>query len=1114
MDELPESNDSTEPLGGGRRRAEGDAALPKFLGDFELLREIGRGGMGVVFEAKQISLNRTVALKVLPPSVVIDTVAISRFEREAQAAARLHHTNIVPVYAIGEASGHHYYAMELLDGEPLSHLLDRLRRGSADPLIGEAWLRDSDGRQEGSGGSSGAGSTIRSDTSASGRAWFDAVARHVAAVADALQYAHDLGVVHRDVKPSNLILKREGRLCLTDFGLARVGAEPGLTLSGALLGTPAYMSPEQIAAGRATVDHRTDVYSLGAVLYEMLTLHRPFEGSTREEVMSAILAKEPRAPRRLNRRTPVDLETICLKAMEKDPGQRYASAGEMAGDLRRYLARELIAARRASLPRRIAKGIRRNPLASTVVIAAVLLAGSAGITFSYKRGQEAAAAQVAVSQATLDLREGLYREGLAVVEQALRIAPDLDALQLLRATLLLKLVRPREAVDQAERLLAQNPGDWRAHLILASTAGSRLAGMHSPALDAAAHMKIVQAHAPETADVYFLRALLAEPTSEQIRLLDRALELDPSHAEALLERINRYHRVKNFPAALADCDRLLAVRPRSTQGRRMRAWTYYYQRDLAKARAEIDRAIEIDPNDGPNYWMRATLHDDASRLNEALADLDRAVALSPTTARFLRQRSGVLLDRGEEERAFADASHAVELDPDDAENHAQLLHVLWKAGRKDDLRSAVTRLRSAASTWKDAKAQRRGLTETALYAHLLGDKEAAYRDVNQVIAAAPSEIEGYRRRASLHRRDRDEAAAQDDCLKAVSCPLELPGDFLSRGQWLNDFCRTPDRGMVDLGRAIALAPGWAIPYRWRAIIHQGAGRYREALADLDTTLELAPQWPDPYYNRGRVHAAMEQFDAALADFQTFLGFGSDGMNLRWEQAKALSRLGRWDEALAAMDAAGTIQPKSALNLSRKGTLLLWAGRMPEALVSLSGAVDLDPESARALQERAYGAAYGGATCAEVAAELDAALKLDPEDEWVQREIAWIHADVFARDCPARFRADFALSLARRVVTGDPTIPEFHETLGLVLYRRGSFDEARRELITATELYDQPSASTLFTLAMVSRRLGRNADARSFYEQAVSRMRATYPDDPRLVRAALEAAAVVGAGPRI
>jgi tetratricopeptide (TPR) repeat protein len=255
---------------------------------------------------------------------------------------------------------------------------------------------------------------------------------------------------------------------------------------------------------------------------------------------------------------------------------------------------------------------------------------------------------------------------------------------------------------------------------------------------------------------------------------------------------------------------------------------------------------------------------------------------------------------------------------------------------------------------------------------------------------------------------------------------------------------------------------------------------------------------------------MELFEPALADFRSFLGFGSDGMNVRWEQAKAFSRLGRWEEALAAIEAAERLQPKEALNLSRKGTVLLWAGRMPESVAAFTRGVDLDPSSALALQEKAYGAAYAGVPCPEVSADLAKSLELDPDEEWVAREVAWIHADVFARDCPAEFRPDLALELARRVVAGDATVPEFHETLGLVLYRRGSYEEARRALLEAVRLYSQPSASTLFTLAMTCQRLGRAAEARSFNDQAASRMQATYPNDPRLVRAMREASIVVDA----
>src|SRR5437867_1964902 len=266
------------------------------LGDFELLREIGRGGMGIVYEARQVSLDRRIALKVLPPALGMSDQATQRFEREARAAARLHHTNIVPVHSIGEENGCHYYAMDLIEGDSLDRVLRQLVDEGANPLMAATVTR---AVQElpprpATPGHEGETTTSLSDSSAGSRRWFDAAAKLVAEVAEGLHYAHGRGIIHRDIKPANLMLSREGHLCVADFGLARMLQEPGMTVSGSFIGTPAYMSPEQIAAGRMKIDQRTDIYSLGAVLYELLTLQRPFPGESREAVVTGILTKDPR----------------------------------------------------------------------------------------------------------------------------------------------------------------------------------------------------------------------------------------------------------------------------------------------------------------------------------------------------------------------------------------------------------------------------------------------------------------------------------------------------------------------------------------------------------------------------------------------------------------------------------------------------------------------------------------------------------------------------------------------------------------------------------------------------------------------------------------------------
>ena len=307
------------------------------LGDFRIVREIGRGGMGVVYEAVQLSLGRRVALKVLPFAATLDARQLQRFKNEAQAAAQLHHTNIVPVYAVGCERGMHFYAMQLIEGRTLDAVIGELRGDAARdlPSTGATTENRAAAHRDTSRGRHshllGAGRSLRDRES------FRRAAQLSAQAADALEYAHEAGVVHRDIKPANLLLDAKGNLWVTDFGLAQVSTDAGLTRTGDLLGTLRYMSPEQAAGRPLEVDHRCDVYSLGATLYELLTLQPAFPGDDRQTLLHEILNDEPRPPRQIDRSIPVELETIVLKAIAKSPGDRYGTSGEFAADLRRFL---------------------------------------------------------------------------------------------------------------------------------------------------------------------------------------------------------------------------------------------------------------------------------------------------------------------------------------------------------------------------------------------------------------------------------------------------------------------------------------------------------------------------------------------------------------------------------------------------------------------------------------------------------------------------------------------------------------------------------------------------------------------------------------------------------
>ncbi len=348
------------------------------LGDFQIVREVGRGGMGIVYEAFQLSLGRRVALKVLPFAATFDPKHLQRFHNEAQAAAQLHHTNIVPVYAVGCERGVHYYAMQLIEGHSLADVIRQLRHAAGRPDEDETSSRvDYSGLSGDSLRESPATETISPmstslSTQRSGRRYdfFRSVAGCIAQAAEALEYAHQTGIVHRDVKPANLLVDAHGRLWITDFGLAQFHADAGLTQTGDIFGTLRYMSPEQAAGKRVLLDHRTDIYSLGATLYELATLEPMFSGRNRQELLRQIINEEPRAPRLLEKGVPVDLETIILKAVGKNPSERYESAGDMAADLQRFLDDKPILAKRPSLVQRARKWSRRHP---SVVVAGVLL---------------------------------------------------------------------------------------------------------------------------------------------------------------------------------------------------------------------------------------------------------------------------------------------------------------------------------------------------------------------------------------------------------------------------------------------------------------------------------------------------------------------------------------------------------------------------------------------------------------------------------------------------------------------------------------------------------------------------------------------------------------------
>jgi serine/threonine protein kinase/Tfp pilus assembly protein PilF len=993
----------------------------RLIGDYRVLRVIGRGGMGVVYEAEQRSLSRRVALKVLPLAAALDVRQFQRFQLEAQAAACLHHQNIVPVFAIGNDGGVPYYAMQYIEGRSLAEVIRELRqaegRGCSAPIpdqdpgvprfydpttttLALNLLSQTATRSEPSAAGAIAptslalvlspqpircapgapGSAIpltKSSSYTRTRAYARASAALGLQAAEALDHAHVRGILHRDIKPGNLLLDADGRLWVADFGLAQIQGAPGLTLSGDVLGTLRYMSPEQALGKRVVIDGRTDIYSLGVTLYEMLTLNPAYAGNDRAAVLRQIAEEELPGIRKANAAVPIDLETIIRKAASKDPADRYATARDFADDLRRFLDDKPIAAVRPSPWVRARKWTQRHREATAAILVATAAVGLLAAGWAWDQSSR----QIQLSQ-----QVGRMLGAARGAMQSDDTAAALRHLSEVRGHLIQARYRRGPLVQELEQLshevAARVDAEQRYHRFeaerrrLYSSMGYLSAENRSSALkECRAALQLYQVletiswepppafralpPALQTAARGGIHELLYLLARLEVRATFNAVDRAQGHRRAIDALRQLESMVGPWPStalwmamswdALGDTEQ--AQRELSRAGRlaaeaalndfmmgEYRTW----QKKREDALSFYNRALHRRPDHFLSLLRSGELLHELKRFDAAEGIFTGAIALRPDASIAYYNRGKSRNAQGKVEQAQEDYARLVELDSSDYLGYLTQGGILAKQGKTA----------AALAMYDKALELNPGSFNSR---HNRGLIYAQQGELEKARAEFTAVIEALMPIADLTPRSPDWAAA-------------LVTARTNRARVCVEMNRPAD-ALEDLKKALEFDPSAAAVYHYRAAgIWMPAGKFKEAVDDLSRAMKLDPENPDHARHRSECFLSLGDLDRALADTSRIVELRPGEPFGYIDRGIVLTRRGRYMDAVGDVERAlglpaggKTKAPSKADYYNAACVYSLASARAPKATVG-GGLEDLSRQYAvRALEllRKAISTGWGG-----------------------------------------------------------------------------------------------------------------------------------------------------------
>jgi len=847
------------------------------LGDYELLEEIGRGGQGVVFRARQKSLNRVVALKVISLGQWASKAHLKRFRLEAEAAAKLEHPGIVPIHEVGERDGSCYFSMKFVEG------------GQLDEVVRQTPI------------------SIRQ------------AVELIAKVARTVHYAHEHRILHRDIKPGNILLDAKGEPHLTDFGLARlIESESSVTQTLDILGTPSYMAPEQAVGNNAAVSSATDVYGLGAVFYQLLTGNPPFAGGTTYETIKLLENTEARPPRLLNPKVDRDLSTICLKCLEKDPKRRYSSALALVEDLEHWLNHEPIQARHTGIFARGRKWVRRNPTSALLAASLMALAAAAGwILWKSEFMARPLANGIAVlpfENLSDDKSDASFVDGMQddVLTKLAKIAD-------------LKVISRTSVMDyRGKRNLRQIGNDLRVSHVLEGSV--RRAGTHlrlnAQLIDTRSDTHVwAEQYDRDLDDLFSIQSEIAQKVAERlsarITAAERmAIEEKPTKDLVAFEFYSRANNIWGITWGREDAlqaidllNQAVARDPSFLEAYCKLAvihdQLYFYGLDhtparLAAAEAAVEKAFRIRPNAGEAHLARAFhLYNGYLDYDGALAELDIARRSLPNDPRIFSVTGYIQRRQGRWEEAIRSLERAIELDPRNLNRLDQAAAGYGMIRRYAEVKSKLDRALTIAPNDLEVKAER------ALVAvYWKADTRPLHQVIDEIRTTNPAAMPKIASRWLLCALgERDVAAAKDALLAAGEIPLGQNAVNFTRpfvegviARMTNDEYKAQlafTAARAEQEKAVQAQPDYGPAWCVLGVIDAALGRKEEALREGRRAVELLPVEKDPVNGMimieylAMIAAWVGEKDLACEQLATAVRCPTSGTELSYGQLKLL-----------------------------------------------------------------------------------------------------------------------------------------------------------------------------------------------------------------------------------